>query len=285
MAATYDHNTYLANTSAYPPQSDLWGDEEVVDVHPYYSTHSEDDSVDSDDSRVRLQRCDKIAKKKKKKSKNKECQQWLASWCKGTGSPPKSGQFCLDYYVSTDGYFRPGRKGGHGVIIRDNSGKPVVASAFTSTEAKSFLYHHVKALAVGVEFAVEYSLEDIQLFCNEKYVARLVNSAIRSSVNGCTKHPKECFDVICKRCIKNSTKSDYKLVFPLLKYIAAALLDLVVPVHVEKVPRDLNRAADYLARNGAPGMEVLSPSGIPDALKEILCEDYESESYGLPVCP
>ncbi|KAI3863658.1 hypothetical protein MKW98_031250 [Papaver atlanticum] len=230
-----------------------------------------------------MQKCDTIAKRKKK-SKNKEYQRWMASWCKGTGRPPKSGPCSMDYHVCTDGYFRPGRKGGHGVIIRDNVGKPVVASAFTSTEAKSFLYHQVKALAVAVELAVEYSLEDIQLFCNAKHVARLVNSSI-GSATGCTEHSSKHFDVICKRCMKDLTKSDYELVFPLLRSIAAAGPKFDVPLHVVKVPRDLNRAADYLAKNGEPGMEVLSPSGLPDELKEILCEDYvESDNYGLPCC-
>ncbi|KAI3909096.1 hypothetical protein MKW92_026576, partial [Papaver armeniacum] len=177
-----------------------------------------------------------------------------------------------------------GRKGGHGVIIRDNVGKPIVASAVTSTEAVSFLYHQVQGVSRGVELAVEYSLRDIQLFCNAKHVARLVNMALES-VSGCTIHSGEenSFDVICKECVRDYTGKDYQLVFPLLKRMAEMVPNFFVPLQIVKVPRERNRAADYLAKNGAPGMEVLNPCGFPNELKEILCEDYVgSLHYGLP---
>ncbi|KAI3919922.1 hypothetical protein MKW98_001178 [Papaver atlanticum] len=103
----------------------------------------------------------------------------MDTWYKGIGRPLKSGPSLMDYFVCTDGYYRQGRKGGHGVIIRDNVGKPIVASAVASTEAVSFLYHQVQGVSRGVELAVEYSLRDIQLFCNAKHVARLVNMARR----------------------------------------------------------------------------------------------------------
>ncbi|KAI3855816.1 hypothetical protein MKX03_014811 [Papaver bracteatum] len=190
----------------------------------------------------------------------------------------------MDYFVSIDGYFRAGRKGGYGFIIRDNVGKPIVASAVASTEAVSFLYHLVEGITRAVELAVEFSLRDIQLFCNAKHVVRLVNRVVQT-VSGCRLHCnlKNHFDVICKICVKRRVKEEYDSVFPLLKRIGELQDEFHTQLQAVKVSKERNKAADYLAKNAAPGTEVLHPCNFPDELKEILCTDYVgSKIYGLP---
>ncbi|KAI3832413.1 hypothetical protein MKX03_020647, partial [Papaver bracteatum] len=182
------------------------------------------------------------------------------------------------------GYFREGRKGGHGVIIRENRGKPIVASAVTSTEAISFLYLQLQGVARGFELVVEYSLLDISIFCNSKHVSRLVNRVL-GTMTGCTMHSDEenSFDLICKMCVKGYAEEDYPLIFPLLRRIAELVPNIIVPLNLTKCARERNKAADYLAKNGAHSMELLHPCDFPDDLKEILCKDYfASHIYGLP---
>ncbi|MCL7045385.1 hypothetical protein MKW94_004528 [Papaver nudicaule] len=236
--------------------------------------------------RAGLQSCSTSALAKKKR-KNKKHQQWIASWKKGTAPPPEfmDGNCVMNYSVSTDGYFRAGRKGGCGVIIRDNVGKPIVASAVSSPKVVSFLYHQLQGVTRAVELAVDYSLRDIQLFCNAKHVARLVNKVF-DTVDGCSFHTTSSdvdSDDFCKSCVRACAKEEYHAVLPLLKKLARLASKFFVPLQIGKVPRERNRAADYLAKNGGPGMEVLHPDEFPDELKEILCEDYvESEKYKLP---
>ncbi|KAI3925605.1 hypothetical protein MKW98_001459, partial [Papaver atlanticum] len=97
----------------------------------------------------------------KNESKTDDHQGWIDSWYKGTEAPPHADNFIPPCYVYTDGYYKKGRKGGHGVIIRDDEGKPIVASAVASTEAVSFLYHQLQGVTRGVELALEYSFDDV----------------------------------------------------------------------------------------------------------------------------
>ncbi|KAI3851201.1 hypothetical protein MKX03_012261 [Papaver bracteatum] len=208
-----------------------------------------------------------------KESRTDDHQGWIDSWYKGTEAPLHAVNFC---YVYTDGYYRKGRKGGHGVIIRDDESKPIVASAVASTEAVSLLYHQLQGVVRGVELALEYSFDDVDLFCNAKQVVCLLQRVLRTDGYPCVFHADEwnSFDVICKNCVMDLTGEDYPLVFPLLKRIAEMNAKLYLPLNVDTCIREYDKAADYLAKNGAPGMEKLSPCDFPDELKEILCKDY-----------
>ncbi|KAI3925443.1 hypothetical protein MKW92_003825 [Papaver armeniacum] len=211
-----------------------------------------------------------------KVSENEEYQGWIDSWYKGTEAPPKPDNVVLHCLVYTDGYYRKGKKGGHGVTLLEEDGKPIVASAVASKEAVSFLYHQLQGVVRGVELAVEYSHLDIELFCNAEQVVCLVKRVLETA-NGCyihSDHKGNSSDVICKNCVMNLTEEEeYPLVFPLLKRIAEVDRESWT-IMIYKCERERNKAADYLAKNGAPGMEKLSPCDFPDELKEILCKDY-----------
>ncbi|KAI3898051.1 hypothetical protein MKW92_016795 [Papaver armeniacum] len=291
------------NEAYHPNDITVCQDKEILPL--IEDKYSDDDSVDSADSRVQgfaafgLRRCKKskneehhgcsdayhpnAQRETMKKSTNEDHQEWIDSWYKGTEAPPQADNIILNYYVCTDGYHRKGRKGGYGVIIRDDGGKPIVASAVAATEVVSLLYHQLQGVVRGVELAVDYSIRDIALFCNAKSVVRLVKSL--ETKHKCYIHSAKAnsFDVLCKDCVMDLTrKEEYPLVLPLLKRIAEMEPKFYMPITVDKCEREHNKAADYLAKNGAPGMEKLSQCDFPDELKEIICKDYFESATGLP---
>ncbi|KAI3919054.1 hypothetical protein MKW98_016607 [Papaver atlanticum] len=274
------------------------GDDPLRSIYPpeikelcIYDSSSSEDSVDSTDSYVQegigLQQLCNLRKiisgmcavcqwrMWKNKIKNQAHLRWINSWPKGMGVEVPNGY----HYLHTDGYFRKGRRGGYGVIIRNKLGKPIVASAVSvaSTEVVSCRYHQLQGMTRGIELAIECSLLNIELFCNAKHVVRLVNSVLGTS-NGCKFHlfnKENSFDAICKKCVMLYAKEDYHFVLPLLEKLEEMVPKLRQPFMIQKCPRHYNKAAYYLAKNGAPaGMEVLWPSKFPHGFKKILCKDH-----------
>ncbi|OVA18575.1 hypothetical protein BVC80_1831g115 [Macleaya cordata] len=154
------------------------------------------------------------------------------------------------YIVHTDGCFRKGEKGGYGAILLDNHGKPIVAAAGVSERPLSVLYHQLQGVKRGLELAKKHGCLRVKVLCNSKYAVGVTNGSSAPVLFDC-----------------------HSLVARILEEIVLMRSEFT-SFSINPIPREFNRAADYLAKLGKT-IEIES-TDFPRELEKLVCEDADA---------
>ncbi|OVA18577.1 hypothetical protein BVC80_1831g119 [Macleaya cordata] len=154
------------------------------------------------------------------------------------------------YIVHTDGCFRKGEKGGYGAILLDNHGKPIVAAAGVSERPLSVLYHQLQGVKRGLELAKKHGCLRVKVLCNSKYALGVTNGSSAPILFDC-----------------------HSLVARILEEIVLMRSEFT-RFSINPIPREFNRAADYLAKLGKT-IEIES-NDFSRELEKLVCEDADA---------
>ncbi|MCL7031631.1 hypothetical protein MKW94_011390 [Papaver nudicaule] len=131
---------------------------------------------------------------------------WMKTW------PKQSEKASVNVY----GYFHEKLQfGGHAVIVRDMSAKPIAASAQFSRFGQSYIDHVLMGIEDGLKLASEHGCSSPNVLCNSRLVVQLLNNIVVSDSCRCE---IKTGGTICETCTLNSVSPSVRRYFSKNKY-------------------------------------------------------------------
>ncbi|XP_026380433.1 uncharacterized protein LOC113275204 isoform X1 [Papaver somniferum] len=156
------------------------------------------------------------------------------------------------YYVMIDGYYRKGRGGGFGAVLRCESGLPIAALAGVSETPVSGLYHVFQGMLAGFKLAHKKKVRYVIMSCNLDWAHWMMENCYNFyGQEKYPSHPGGEFDTFCIPYLKDTMGvhgDEFTLNHNIIKEIVLYRRRNLKGSIVVSGKRYFNQGADFLVK-------------------------------------